>query len=136
MEITYTQIKVAKLFLIQYIYFYSHCLSTLYTLLIAMEFVGPKERLLAGTCILLVYCLGEFLLLLLGYIIRDWKYLQLALAVPMAVTLLYWWYVQLITLYKSCGRYSWNIHPFTLFLSIARFSTISFLHFFDLIFQA
>ncbi|XP_048736781.1 organic cation transporter protein-like [Ostrea edulis] len=74
-------------------FFDGFCGNCLYmaSFIIAMEFVGPKKRLHAGTCILLVYCLGEFILLLLGYFLRDWKWLQLVLAVPMAVPLLYWW---------------------------------------------
>ncbi|XP_061172451.1 organic cation transporter protein-like [Saccostrea echinata] len=74
-------------------FFDGFCGNCLYmaSFIIGMEFVGPKNRILAGTCILLVYCLGEFILLLLGFLIRDWKWLQFTLAVPMAIPLLYWW---------------------------------------------
>ncbi|XP_052698659.1 organic cation transporter protein-like [Crassostrea angulata] len=74
-------------------FFDGFCGNCLYmaSFIIAMEFVGPKHRIISGTCILLVYCLGEYILLLLGYFIRDWKWLQFTLAVPMVIPLIYWW---------------------------------------------
>nr|XP_022328779.1 organic cation transporter protein-like [Crassostrea virginica] len=74
-------------------FFDGFCGNCLYmaSFIIAMEFVGPKYRILSGTCIAVVYCMGEFLLLLLGYFIRDWKWLQLTLAVPMVIPFIYWW---------------------------------------------
>ncbi|XP_062596942.1 organic cation transporter protein-like [Saccostrea cucullata] len=59
--------------------------------IIGMEMVGPSKRLFSGTMILEVYVFGEFLLLIFAYFIRDWRWLQLALAVPMVSTLCYWW---------------------------------------------
>ncbi|XP_056021360.1 organic cation transporter protein-like [Ostrea edulis] len=59
--------------------------------IIGMEMVGPSKRLFSGTVILEVYVFGEFLLLIFAYFIRDWRWLQLALAVPMVSTMCYWW---------------------------------------------
>ena len=58
-----------------------------------MEMVGPSKRLFSGTLILEVYVFGEFLLVFFAYFIRDWQWLQLALAIPMVSTICYWWYV-------------------------------------------
>nr|XP_022332246.1 organic cation transporter protein-like [Crassostrea virginica] len=59
--------------------------------IIGMEMVGPSKRLFSGTLILEVYVFGEFLLVFFAYFIRDWKWLQLALAIPMVSTICYWW---------------------------------------------
>nr|XP_022333445.1 organic cation transporter protein-like [Crassostrea virginica] len=58
---------------------------------IGMELVGPSKRLFSGTMILEVFVFGEFLLVFFAYFIRDWKWLQLALAIPMVSTICYWW---------------------------------------------
>ena len=55
--------------------------------------VGPSKRHVTGTLILFVYCLGELILVFLAYFIRDWRWLQLSLAIPMVLTLCYWTYV-------------------------------------------
>ncbi|KAK3096979.1 hypothetical protein FSP39_005334 [Pinctada imbricata] len=59
--------------------------------IIGIEMVGPTKRQITGSLILLVYTLGEFILVLLAYFIRDWRWLQLTLAVPMGVAAIYWW---------------------------------------------
>ena len=56
-----------------------------------MEMVGPSKRLFSGTLILEVYVFGEFLLVFFAYFIRDWRWLQLALGVPMVSAVCYWW---------------------------------------------
>lgn len=59
--------------------------------IIGMEMVGPSKRLFSGTLILEVYVFGEFLLVFFAYFIRDWRWLQLALGVPMVSAVCYWW---------------------------------------------
>ncbi|XP_011414351.3 organic cation transporter protein [Magallana gigas] len=57
---------------------------------IAIELVGPRERIFTANLSKVTYCMGEFLLTLVAYFERDWVYLQLWLAIPGALTLLYW----------------------------------------------
>ena len=57
-----------------------------------MEWVGPSKRSLAG---LVITCFGPFGTLYLGliaYLLRDWIYIEIAVAVPVVLTLLLWWY--------------------------------------------
>ncbi|XP_022331022.2 organic cation transporter protein-like isoform X2 [Crassostrea virginica] len=61
------------------------------TFIMGLEFVSPQLRLVPGTIILIVYCLGAYILILIAYFIRDWRWLQLAVATPMAIPLIYWW---------------------------------------------
>eukprot|EP00105_Crassostrea_gigas_P042357 XP_019926505.1 PREDICTED: organic cation transporter protein-like [Crassostrea gigas] len=56
-----------------------------------MEMVGPSKRLFSGTLILEVYVFRECLLVFFAYFIRDWRWLQLALGVPMVSAVCYWW---------------------------------------------
>jgi OCT family organic cation transporter-like MFS transporter 4/5 len=61
--------------------------------------VGPSKRLFSGTVILEVYVYGELLLLIFAYFLRDWRWLQLTLAVPMVACVCYWWYVVFVHVY-------------------------------------
>lgn len=60
--------------------------------------MGPRERIFTANLSKVTYCMGEFLLTLVAYFERDWVYLQLWLAIPGALTLLYWVYVFLFAL--------------------------------------
>ncbi|KAJ8314779.1 hypothetical protein KUTeg_006929 [Tegillarca granosa] len=53
----------------------------------AMEIVGPGKRIQAGTFITFLWCIGEFILCLFAYFIRNWQDLQLAITIPMATML-------------------------------------------------
>ncbi|KAK3097416.1 hypothetical protein FSP39_009441 [Pinctada imbricata] len=55
--------------------------------------VGPSKRQIISVLVLLAFCLGEFILVLLAYLIRDWRWLQLTLAMPMGIAAIYWWFV-------------------------------------------
>lgn len=63
--------------------------------------MGPRERIFTANLSKVTYCMGEFLLTLVAYFERDWVYLQLWLAIPGALTLLYWVYVFLFALLMS-----------------------------------
>ncbi|KAK3097006.1 hypothetical protein FSP39_005540 [Pinctada imbricata] len=67
--------------------------ASLYTtsFVIGIELLGALKRKIAATVILLIYCLGEFVLVVLAYFIRDWRWLQVTVALPMALPLIYWW---------------------------------------------
>ena len=56
-----------------------------------LELVSVEKRQLSGTLILLVFAFGTYILLILAFLIRDWRWLQLAVAVPMVVFITYWW---------------------------------------------
>ncbi|KAK7497347.1 hypothetical protein BaRGS_00011391, partial [Batillaria attramentaria] len=62
-------------------------------LVIAMEIVGPSKRVLIGVFIQLMWCLGEFLLLVFAHFIRNWRWLEIALSVPSLGLLAYWWLI-------------------------------------------
>ncbi|KAK7485172.1 hypothetical protein BaRGS_00023582 [Batillaria attramentaria] len=60
-------------------------------LVVGMEIVGPSRRVFTGVVIQLTWCLGEFLLLVFVYFIRDWRWLEIALSVPAISLMFYWW---------------------------------------------
>ncbi|XP_076466187.1 organic cation transporter protein-like [Babylonia areolata] len=60
-------------------------------LVLGMEMVGPSKRVFAGTFIEVMWCVGLFLLLPIAYLVRHWRYLEIALSVPSVVLLAYWW---------------------------------------------
>ncbi|XP_062578070.1 organic cation transporter protein-like [Saccostrea cucullata] len=74
-------------------FFDGFCGATIYrtTFILGLEFVPPHLRLISGTLIVLVYCGGAYILVLIAYFIRDWRWLQLTVATPMAIPLIYWW---------------------------------------------
>ena len=46
------------------------------------EFAGPKRRALAGIIVWNFWTIGLCLVALLPYLIKDWRYLNLATSVP------------------------------------------------------
>lgn len=60
---------------------------------IGVELVGPKKRKIASVFTGIFFSLGQMVLGLLAYFIRDYQYLQLAIAVPALIFLSYWWLV-------------------------------------------
>jgi OCT family organic cation transporter-like MFS transporter 4/5 len=56
-----------------------------------MEIVGPSKRMWVGIVIEYFFALGLVLLCLVGYLIREWKYNEIALSVPSVIMLSYWW---------------------------------------------
>ncbi|KAK3098544.1 hypothetical protein FSP39_020489 [Pinctada imbricata] len=63
------------------------------TFVMSMELVGPSKRMWAGILIELFWAFGCMLLALLAYLIRDWRYLNLAVSVPTVLLLSYAWIV-------------------------------------------
>lgn len=52
------------------------------TFTMIMELVGPSYRMITGIAIELFWAFGAIVLALLAYLIRDWRYLNLAVSVP------------------------------------------------------
>ncbi|KAF5290281.1 hypothetical protein FQR65_LT11615 [Abscondita terminalis] len=60
---------------------------------IAMEMVGPKERLAAGVVMPMFFSVGYMLVAVFAYFIHDWRYLQISLTLPGALFFCYWWFI-------------------------------------------
>nr|XP_022288014.1 organic cation transporter protein-like isoform X1 [Crassostrea virginica] len=52
------------------------------TFTMIMELVGPSYRMIAGIALELFWACGAIVLALLAYLIRDWRYLNLAVSLP------------------------------------------------------
>ncbi|XP_071956473.1 organic cation transporter protein-like [Antedon mediterranea] len=61
----------------------------LITFVFATELVGLKWRNVAGNVVPIYWGLGIMLLAFLGYLVRDWRKLQIVLSVPTAVAVIY-----------------------------------------------
>ena len=64
-----------------------------------MEYVGPSKRNLAGNVIHIFGSTGALYLILMSYLLRDWKKIQLCIGVPCVIYVVYIWYV-LVTIEK------------------------------------
>ena len=61
---------------------------------LAMEMVGPRYRVVAGTLCQYYYTLGYLLMALVAYLLNyNWHLLQVALSAPCVLFLSYWWLV-------------------------------------------
>ncbi|XP_055585431.1 organic cation transporter protein-like [Uranotaenia lowii] len=60
---------------------------------IAMEMVGPNDRLYAGVVCMMFFSVGYMLTAGFAYYIHDWRTLQIALTLPGIVFLSYWWFI-------------------------------------------
>jgi len=58
-----------------------------------MEIIHINSRTAAGMVNNIFVSIGFSTLSLLGYLIRDWRYLMLAVSLPGAPLLMCWWYV-------------------------------------------
>lgn len=59
---------------------------------LAMEMVGPRFRVLAGTLCQYYYTFGFLLMALVAYFLNsDWQTLEIVLTAPMVLFLSYWW---------------------------------------------
>lgn len=62
-----------------------------YQCISGMEMVGPSKREWAGTFWQTWFAIGLLILAGVAYLIRDWRKLQLAMSVPTAIYLCYYW---------------------------------------------
>lgn len=60
---------------------------------IAMEMVGPSDRLYAGVVCMMFFSVGYMLTAAFAYFIHDWRALQIALTLPGILFLSYWWFI-------------------------------------------
>ncbi|XP_013403454.1 organic cation transporter protein [Lingula anatina] len=60
---------------------------------LALEFYGPKQRMVAGSVINFFCATGGPLTTLLAYFLRDWRHFQLAVTLPTFLVLVTMWYV-------------------------------------------
>ncbi|XP_050069262.1 organic cation transporter protein-like [Anopheles maculipalpis] len=60
---------------------------------IAMEMVGPSDRLYAGVVCMMFFSVGYMLTAGFAYFIHDWRMLQIALTVPGILFLCYWLFI-------------------------------------------
>ena len=64
----------------------------------ATELVGPSYRVIAGFVSHLCYSMGYISLAILGYLVRDWRWLEITITLPvLSFVILYW----LVYLYKT-----------------------------------
>lgn len=61
--------------------------------LTALEMVGPKKRLVAGTVVHMFFSAGYMLTALFAICIDNWRHLQLALTLPGLGFFCYWWFI-------------------------------------------
>ncbi|XP_067675418.1 organic cation transporter protein-like [Haliotis asinina] len=60
---------------------------------IALEIVGPSKRVWTGVMVQVFFAIGMTILSGAAYFIRDWHTLELAMAVPVGIFLVYWWVI-------------------------------------------
>lgn len=60
---------------------------------LALEMVGPKDRLNAGMIIMMFFSFGYVLLAPIAYFIVNWRWLQIAITLPGVFFLSYWWFI-------------------------------------------
>lgn len=60
---------------------------------IGLETVGPSKRIWTGMFVQIFFAIGEMYLAFVAYLIRDWKWINLACALPCVIYLSYWWFI-------------------------------------------
>ncbi|CDQ57593.1 unnamed protein product [Oncorhynchus mykiss] len=66
---------------------------TITTLALSIEWTDIKHRTFTGTIISLGWSVGNMLLALLAYFIRDWRYLMLVVTSPCIAAIISWWWI-------------------------------------------
>jgi len=56
-----------------------------------LEVVGPGKRVWAGVVIHAFFTIGLCYLSVAGWLLKNWSNIQLAVAIPCAIYLAYWW---------------------------------------------
>jgi len=60
---------------------------------LSMEFIGPKFRTVCGIAIQIPFALGELYIVLLAYLVRDWRIYQTAVAAPFFMFFLFIFFI-------------------------------------------
>lgn len=63
----------------------------MFSFLLAIEYIGTSKRLVCANVMQIVFAVGELVLSLIAYLFKTWKGLQLAISIPAAVLLVYYW---------------------------------------------
>ena len=58
-----------------------------------MEYVGASKRIWTGTIIQFFGTTGALYLILMAYLLRDWKKIQLSVGIPGVLYIFYIWYI-------------------------------------------
>ena len=62
-----------------------------------MELFPPHHRTMAGVAAEVFWAIGLILLAVCCYFVQHWRHVQLAISIPTLVTLLYIWWVCLMS---------------------------------------
>jgi hypothetical protein len=65
------------------------------------ELVGPSYRLYAGFLVQSAYSIGFMTLAIIAYLIRDWKYIELAITLPVVFPFVPYYFLTFRTLLFS-----------------------------------
>lgn len=60
---------------------------------IGVEIVGPSKRKYTGIINEIFFAFGECFLAGVGFLVRDWHYVEIIIAAPMVLYLSYWWLI-------------------------------------------
>ncbi|XP_051967545.1 solute carrier family 22 member 7a [Xyrauchen texanus] len=63
------------------------------TVALCLEWIDVKHRTFTGTIVSLGWSVGNMLLALLAYLIRDWRHLILVVTSPCLVGIIAWWWI-------------------------------------------
>ena len=61
------------------------------SVVLAMELFPTEERTFAGTAVEFFWALGYMVLCPIAYGLRNWRHLQLAISVPLVLTISFYW---------------------------------------------
>ncbi|KAK6985574.1 organic cation transporter protein [Biomphalaria glabrata] len=71
----------------------AHTGAFLVTYTLSTELVGPMYRVFVGFVIQGFYSIGFMTLAGMAYLIREWRYLEMAITFPVILFSLYWWFL-------------------------------------------
>jgi hypothetical protein len=78
------------------------------------EMMGPTKRLIASFCVYFAFCIGNYILLSMAFLIRDWRVLYWAITVPMGSYIIALLWVNNLIKIRS------HSHPPIFFINISR----------------
>ncbi|PRD25419.1 UNVERIFIED_CONTAM: Orct [Trichonephila clavipes] len=59
--------------------------------ILAVEYIGTSKRLICANIMQIVFAIGELILSLVAFFVRKWRVLELAISIPSAILLIYYW---------------------------------------------